>query len=389
MTVLTSGREHPVLQAVLAHVGKQGEVEFIDDLPRHRICQQKELERIEWANRYDAAVRASGQVVFDWDTLSGEIAYGGEIEKLLGFTVDEMVGGMQRLRRTVHPEDCTIFRADRGGLADTRFRWITRSARRARTGRRSPSTNGCSMHRQGQLGRMVGFKNVTKERRAQKAILLALNELDERVTERTAELAKAKSQLKNSALRQAAVRRLLHNRRSPASSGELMSDAAKIAHEMLPCDCISVLHYELQKRRAFQSDGADRWQTRSAASGSRRNQLTSGYTIETGEPVVSNDLETERRFQLGEARAAGAKSAITACIKDGEHPLGVLALLAFTENLLDDDASFVQSIATFSMNLIDPESRGLHIRKARADAEAGNRAKSEFRSESAMSCARR
>ncbi len=104
------GREYPVLQAVLSHLGAQGEVEFVSticrDISDHK---QRELERIEWANRYNAAIRASGQVVFDWDTLSGEIMYGGDMEKLLGFSVAEMSGGMERLRQEIHPEDLASF----------------------------------------------------------------------------------------------------------------------------------------------------------------------------------------------------------------------------------------------------------------------------------------
>ena len=382
--VSTSGREHPVLQAVLAHVGKQGEVEFISTICRDiSDRKQKELERIEWANRYDAAVRASGQVVFDWDTLSGEIAYGGEIEKLLGFTVDEMVGGMQRLRRTVHPEDLESFdkRTEVALLTRDPLDHTFRATRKDGT-EIAIHANGCFfMDRQGQLGRMVGFfKNVTKERRAQKAILLANERLDQRVTERTAELAKANLELKNSALRQAAVSRLGQQALAGQSLGELMSDAAKIVHEMLPCDCISVLHYD-ENAALFKVMAQIGWadnEARPPVLGG--NQSMSGYTIQTGEPVVSNDLETERRFQLGaEARAAGAKSAITACIKTGEHPLGVLASFSLSpKTFSNDDASFVQSIANVLTAAIDRNHAEESIRKARADAEAANRAKSEF-----------
>ncbi len=383
--VSTSGREFPVLQAVLAHVGKHGEVEFISTICRDiSDRKQKELEQIEWANRYDAAVRASGQVVFDWDTLSGEIAYGGEIEKLLGFSVDEMNGGMERLRKAVHPEDLESFdkRTEVALLTrdplDHTFR-----AQRKDGGEIAIHANGCFfLDRQGQLGRMVGFlKNVTKERRAQRAILMANERLDQRVTERTAELAKANVELRNGALRQAAVSRLGQQALAGQSLGDLMSDAAKIVHEMLPCDCTSVLHYDehaLLFKVLAQIGWADTGEARAPVFGG--NQSMSGYTIQTGEPVVSNDLTTETRFQLGaEAKAAGAKSAITACIKTGEHPLGVLASFSLRRRTYsNDDVSFVQSIANVLTAAIDRNHAEESIRKARADAEAANRAKSEF-----------
>ena len=108
--VSATGRECPVLELVLAHLNEDQEVDFISlicrDISERKL---KELEQIEWANRYNAAIRASGQVVFDWDTLSGEIAYGGEIRTLLGFSEEEMSGGIGRLRQLVHPEDLASF----------------------------------------------------------------------------------------------------------------------------------------------------------------------------------------------------------------------------------------------------------------------------------------
>ena len=59
-------REVPVLQLILAHTGTEGGVEFFSTICRDISDRKhKELERIEWANRYDAAIRASGQIFFD------------------------------------------------------------------------------------------------------------------------------------------------------------------------------------------------------------------------------------------------------------------------------------------------------------------------------------
>src|SRR5215207_9382461 len=93
------GREMPVLQVMLAHHGIDGNIEFFSTICRDiSDRKQKELERIEWANRYDAAIRASGQILFDWDSASGGITYGGDIQSLLGYSADEMGGGLARLR---------------------------------------------------------------------------------------------------------------------------------------------------------------------------------------------------------------------------------------------------------------------------------------------------
>src|SRR6185436_5547256 len=77
-------REIPVQQLILAHDGADGQVEFFSTICRD-VSERKheELERIEWANRYDAAIRASGQVFLDWDSTAGEITYAGDLKHLL------------------------------------------------------------------------------------------------------------------------------------------------------------------------------------------------------------------------------------------------------------------------------------------------------------------
>ena len=380
-----TGREYPVLQVVLSHVGADGEVEFISticrDISEHK---QRELERIEWANRYNAAIRASGQVVFDWDTLTGEIAYGGDVEKLLGFSQGEMSGGMERLRRVIHPEDLASFdvRIEIATMTRDPFEHTFRAYRKG-GGEIIVHAQGCFfLDRQGQIGRMVGFlREVTKERMAERAIQSANERLEQRVAERTSEIGRVNLELKNSALRQAAVSRLGQRALAGQSLGELMLDAAKTVQEMLPCDCTAILHYD-EGEGMFKPLAEIGWlstgRLRSPILGG--TQSMSGYTVQTGEAIVSNDLRKENRFQLSEAvRAAKVRSGLTACIKAGDRPLGVVESFTFTPREFSrEDVSFVQSIANVLTAAIDRHEADEAIRRARADAESANRAKSEF-----------
>jgi PAS domain S-box-containing protein len=383
--ISATGREYPVLQAVLAHLTADGELEFTSTICRD-ISERKlkELERIEWANRYNAAIRASGQVVFDWDTLTGEIAYGGEIEKLLGFSCEEMAGGMERLRAQIHPEDEITFgqRLEMATMTRDAFDHTFRVLRKDDS-EIIVHAQGCFfLDRQGQIGRMVGFlKDVTKERVAERAIQLSNERLEQRVTERTSELARANLELKNSAHRQEAVSRLGQRALAGQSLGELMLDAAKTVQEMLPCDCTSVLHYD-EGEGFFKALAEVGWaldgKNRSPILGGPRSM--SGYAVQIGEAIVSSDLSKETRFQLSESgKAAGVRSGITACIKTGDRPLGTLASFSFQpKEFSRDDVSFVQSIANVLTAAIDRHQAEENIRRARADAEAANRAKSEF-----------
>ncbi|MEO6786820.1 MAG: ATP-binding protein [Chthoniobacteraceae bacterium] len=382
--VSAAGREYPVLQVVLAHFDTDRQVEFVSTICRDISDRKlKELERIEWANRYNAAIRASGQVVFDWDTLSGEIAYGGEVEKLLGFSVTEMSGGMARFRETIHPEDLASFneRLEMATMVRDPFEHTFRMIRKD-GGEIVVHTQGCFfLDRQGQIGRMVGFlKDVTKERMAEHAIQLANERLEQRVAERTGELARANIELKNSALRQAAISRLGQRALAGQSLGELMLDAAKTVQEMLPCDCTSVLHYD-ESEDTFRPLAEVGW----PAAGKALPPMPggplsiSGYAVQMGEVIVSHDLTKEIRFQPAErVLMAGLRSGIAACIKIGDRPLGAFASFSLRPREFSrDDVSFVQSIANVLTAAIDRHEADENIRRARAEAEAANRAKSE------------
>ena len=383
--ISATGREFPVLQLVLAHLDQAGELEFVSTICRDISDRKlKELERIEWANRYNAAIRASGQVVFDWDTLSGEIAYGGEIEHLLGYSTEEMVGGMERLRSVIHPEDVHTFddRIEVATMMRDPFDYTFRAFRKDGV-EIIIRAQGCFfLDRHGQFGRMVGFlKDVTKEWMGERAIHLANERLEQRVTERTAELGKANLDLKNSALRQAAVARLGQRALAGQSLGELMLDAAKTVLQMLPCEFSSVLQYD-ENEDSFIPLANVGWPNsgpeRVPVPGGTRSM--SGYAVQTGEAVVSNDSETESRFQYSDlARMAGARCGIAACIKAGERPLGVLTGFSLRRrDFTHDDVSFVQSIANVLTAAIERHEAEESIRRARADSEAANRAKSEF-----------
>ncbi len=383
--ISADGSECPVLQVVLAHFGADRQVEFISTICRD-ISERKlkELERIEWANRYNAAVRASGQVVFDWDTLSGEIAYGGEIEDLLGYPVDEMGGGMAHLRSIIHPDDEEAFAQRLDMVTSTRdtfdhtFRMIRKDGAEI-----IAHAQGCFfLDRRGQIARMVGFlRDVTQERLAGRAIQLANEQLEQRVTARTCELAAANLELKNSALRQAAVSQLGQRALAGQSLRELMLEAAKVVKEMLPCDCTSVTQYDEGEdvfKPLAEAGWPDHGPERFPIPGGTRS--ISGYAVLTGAAIVSGDLEKDTRFQNSKAaREVGVRSGIAVCIKTGDRPLGAFASFSLQpQEFSRDDVSFVQSIANVLSAAIDRHEAEESIRRARADAENANRAKSEF-----------
>jgi PAS domain S-box-containing protein len=60
----------------------------------------------EWKNRYEAAMRASGQIFFDWNVATNDIAWSGDHDGILNYTAEELAGGLARWMELVHPDDC-------------------------------------------------------------------------------------------------------------------------------------------------------------------------------------------------------------------------------------------------------------------------------------------
>ena len=371
-----NGREIPVLQVMLAHHGTDGEMEFFSTICRDiSDRKQKELERIEWANRYDAAIRASGQVLFDWDSTSGAITYGGDVHRLLGYSAEEMSGGLARLREVIHPADLPAFdqEVERVLFSRDPFHHEFRAKRKNAEEICIEAEGFFFLDRQGRIGRMVGFlRNVTVERAAELAIQSANERLEQRVAERTAAL-------ELSARRQEAVARLGQRALAGMALDQLMQEAVEIAHHGLQADFGSVLEYDADNE-AFIVRAEVGWPMSGSHHIPGGTSSQSGYAMLTGKAVVCSDISKEHRFTVSEtARKSDARSGMSTCIQAGDRPLGVVSV--FHRNQCDytaDDVNFLQSVANVLTAAIERQRVENDLRRARADAEAANRGKSEF-----------
>ncbi len=77
---------------------------WVEDELRYRWA-----ELAEWKNRYEALIQASGQILYDWNSHTNELIYGGNLEQILGYSLEEMSGGLNRWIELVHPEDRNLF----------------------------------------------------------------------------------------------------------------------------------------------------------------------------------------------------------------------------------------------------------------------------------------
>ena len=74
---------------------------------------------VEWKNRYEAAIQASGQVLYDWNALAGEVTFGGSLVKTLGYEPQEMTGGLSRWKELIHADDRQRFTEEMDRVTET------------------------------------------------------------------------------------------------------------------------------------------------------------------------------------------------------------------------------------------------------------------------------
>ena len=378
------GQEIPVLQIIIPHLGADGKVQrfsmILRDLSERK---REEIERMEWANRYNAAIRASGQLLFDWNSVTNDITYAGDAEHFLGYTMSEMSGGLDRFRELIVAEDLVAFDTEIQRVIATRDPFLLDyRVRRKDGGLIDVTTKGYFfLDRQGRIGRMIGFvADVTAQKAAQDALSRAHESLELRVEQRTAELARAYSVIRDRAHQQEAVAQLGQRALAGASLVSLLQQAAVLVRRILNVDYCSILqlHDDGQSLVATAQAGWPDELVGNHVPAGRGSQ--SGYTLLMREPVIVEDMAREDRFEVSDiVRAHHVVSGVSVGIEATERPLGVLiALTTVPRTFVQDDVHFLQAVANVLTAAIERQRAEAEIRQAREQAENANRAKSEF-----------
>jgi PAS domain S-box-containing protein len=73
------------------------------------LIQQQVVELREWRHRYEAAGRASGQILYEYNFSNGSITWGANTEIILGYTHAELPLSLQGWVDLIHPEDQSYF----------------------------------------------------------------------------------------------------------------------------------------------------------------------------------------------------------------------------------------------------------------------------------------
>jgi PAS domain S-box-containing protein len=98
---------------------------FKDEMLAREQAARVELQRstselVEWKNRYEAAVQATGQLLYDWNSQTQQILWEGQTEQILGYSLEEIPSTLVGKMALVHPDDRDAFTAESERVSATR-----------------------------------------------------------------------------------------------------------------------------------------------------------------------------------------------------------------------------------------------------------------------------
>ncbi|WP_404826151.1 PAS domain-containing protein [Deinococcus wulumuqiensis] len=137
-------------------------------------------EVVQWRDRYELAVQSSGHLLFDWDPETGRLVYGQGLEKICGYSEEDLGPHVEGWLNLVHPDDRQRLEdalgkvVAEGGTYHLSYRLIHRSGRTVHIeadGQMVPATDGQGEH-------LLGFaRDVTERHEAELALHAANAEL--------------------------------------------------------------------------------------------------------------------------------------------------------------------------------------------------------------------
>jgi two-component sensor histidine kinase len=154
-----------------------------------------------------------------------------------------------------------------------------------------------------------------------------------------------------------------------ADLDQLLSDAAEEAARSLGVSYVKVLEYLPDEKSLLVRAGVG-WGEGVVGQARIGADIASpaGYALQTGQPVIANDLDKEERFRIPDLlREHGVKSAVNVIIKSKQHIFGVLEADSRRPQVFSqDDVKFLQAYATILSFAID-QARLVGINAALAD----------------------
>jgi PAS domain S-box-containing protein len=78
------------------------ELSVVPDITEYKKAEE---ESAAWKNRYELMIVASGQLLYEYHASTGDMIWGDRLEQVVGYSPDEMRGGIAQWQEMIHPED--------------------------------------------------------------------------------------------------------------------------------------------------------------------------------------------------------------------------------------------------------------------------------------------
>jgi PAS domain S-box-containing protein len=169
----------------------------VQDITEHKLAEQALRESEE---RFRLAMQATNDGLWDWNVQTGEVYYSPSYFRMLGYAPGEFRDHVESWIELLHPEDRAAAIAANQACIENRVPNFEVEFRiRTKTGEWKTVLgrgNAVGRDASGQAIRMVGTHvDITERKRSKEALQKAHDELEQRVKERTAELATANENL--------------------------------------------------------------------------------------------------------------------------------------------------------------------------------------------------
>jgi len=128
----------------------------------------------EWKNRYEAAILATGNILYDWDIDKNKVIYGGDLENTLGFSGEELSDGFECWQKLVHPADREYYQEVMQNAMKTKESINIEYRIRKKSGEYIYVEDSCRFFADacGNYVRMLGFvKDITERKRIMERLM--------------------------------------------------------------------------------------------------------------------------------------------------------------------------------------------------------------------------
>lgn len=140
----------------------------------------RKAELAEWANRYEATVKASGQILLDRNLVTGDLKIAGDVQRILGYRQEDLAGTLARWAGIVQAEDRALYGAEMERVARERCPFHLQYRVRRKDGSTIVAQDDGYFvgDASGGAARMIGFvADITERRLAEDRIRGQLEEL--------------------------------------------------------------------------------------------------------------------------------------------------------------------------------------------------------------------